>query len=99
MNYGLVLYQKCCLSIKYNTLFRLNHSNKTMRSLISAVFIICGIKLIFLIRVNAYSCKRQLSNCSCVTDVDGWILNLSPLDSETNGGLPFSVVKYGSNYT
>ena len=70
-----------------------------MRSLLLTVFIIWGIELVVLMRGDAYSCEKQLSNCSCVTDVDGWILDLSPLDSETNGGSPFSVLYEGDKYT
>ena len=61
--------------------------------------IICGIELISLMRGDVYSCETQLSNCSCVTNFAGWILDLSPLDSETNGGSPFSVNNNGVIYT
>ena len=40
---------------------------------------------------DAYSCKRQLNNCSCVTNVGDWIIDLSPLDNEAHNRPLFSV--------
>ena len=40
---------------------------------------------------DAYSCERQLNNCSCVTNVNDWIIDLSPLDNEAHNRSLFSV--------
>lgn len=62
-----------------------------MLSLATAIFLIVGFELGSWMSANAYSCSQQLNACSCVTDVGGWLLDLSPLDQLAQGLPPLSV--------
>ena len=50
-------------------------------------------------RVEALRCVRQLDSCSCETDVDGWILDLSPLDNQKHNRNLFHAAGNDRNYT
>ena len=65
-----------------------------MRLFIPTIYLICGIDFSFWRTGDSYLCERQLNNCSCVTNVGGWVIDLSPLDKEAHGESAFSVSGY-----
>ena len=51
--------------------------------MIKSVLLAANILLGLIIRCESFNCVSQLNTCSCKTDVNGWVLDLKPLDSQS----------------